>query len=554
MLHRPISIMLLVASCGGPILPVLAQNEPITLAPSTDSIQVQELASLNPNEIGLLDEQHGGLGVTLWAESGLGLVSKALPLLSNQPAWRSLRTLQLRLLESAASMPAGKTSGETLIALRAGKLASMGATEATVALLKRVPTPAMTPILHRLQIDSALLTGDLAAACAQEPAFRVAQNNDNYATELQVLCQYQAGKGSEAALGIDLLRDQKLHDPLFLAAADLLSGLPPARLDRISDASPVAIALASFAKFPLPDGAAATSPAAYLPALAQAPGASPETRLLAAERALALGVTGPELLRQTIDGVPFNPTELAAAGAETGKTAKSRALLYKAALQEVAPASRAELIRRGLSAEPATAPWLYGAMLASLPANPDLTGFAPWAVRALLASGQAQAVLPWLGLLRADALLNAASAVNLAALKPLTRLAGLGDALTAGDLAAWHQARNENVGESTKHGLLLLTLLTALGDTPPEGDWVALLDGAPLITGKVSKSALTTGLLSASAAHRRGEAVLYSLLSLGEQRDVEPGEFASIIISLRSVGLEADARAFALEVALAYGI
>jgi hypothetical protein len=554
MLHRLISIMLLIAMWAGPFLPVSAQNERTPLTPPTDAIQVQELASLNPNEIGLLDEQHGGLGLTLWADSSLGLVSKALPLLPNQPSWRSLRALELRLLESAANMPAGKASAEQLIALRAGKLASMGATETTLALLKMVPNPSMTPILRRLQIDSALLSGDLATACAQEPAFRVAQSNDNYATELQVLCQYQAGKGAEAALGIDLLRDQKLHDPLFLAAADMVGGLPPAKLDRISDASPVAMALANFAKFPLPDAAVSTSPAGYLATLAQAPGASPETRLMAAERAVALGVNGPEPLRRTIEAVAFTPAELATAANETGKTAKSRALLYKAAFEQALPSGRAELIQRGLAAGPATAPWLYGAMLASLPATPEMAGFAPWAVRALLMTGQAEAARPWLGLLRADALLNGPSAMTLATLRPLARLAGLGDALTAGDLAAWRQARNESAGDSAKHGLLLLTLLTALGDTPPENDWVGLLDGAPLITGKISRSALTTGLLSASAGHRRGETVLYGLLSLGDQRDVEPGEFAAIIIALRAVGLEADARAFAVELALAYGI
>ena len=51
-----------------------------------------------------------------------------------------------------------------------------------------------------------------------------------------------------------------------------------------------------------------------------------------------------------------------------------------------------------------------------------------------------------------------------------------------------------------------------------------------------------------------GETALYALLSLGETRDAEPAEFARLIASLNAAGLKNDARALALEIALAYGI
>jgi hypothetical protein len=531
--------------------PPIEQTEPL---PQSGPIQVQELASLNPDEIGLLDEQHGGLGLAMWKDSSLGLVSKALPLLPNQPGWRSLRALEIRLLESAATLPAGKAAGEPMIALRVGKLAGMGVNDGVAALLRLLPSPAMTPILRRLEIDSALLSGDGAGACAQEPALRAGLGNDNYALELQVFCQFLGGRGKEAGLGIDLLRDQKVKDPLFFAAADALSGLPPAKADGMNEATPVALALASLAKLPLPESGFGLAPSAYLPFLARAPGASLESRLAAAERAVAAGTASPELLRQTIEAIPYSPAELLAAANESGKTVKGRALLYRAAASQVLPAARAELIQRAMAADPVMAPLLYGPMLASLPASPDLAGFAPWAVRALLAGGQTEAARSWVGIVRADAILSAGSANAAAALKPLARLAGLADPLSSADLAAWKQARNESAADFTKHSLLLLSLLSALGDTPPENEWLALLDGPAVISGKVSRSALTVGLISASAAKRRAETAMYVLLSLGEQRDVEPAEFAQLVASLRAVGLDADAKALALELALAYGI
>jgi hypothetical protein len=517
-------------------------------------VQVQELASLNPSELGLLDEAHGGLGLALWKDSSYGLVGKMLPLLPNQPGWRALRGLQLRLLESAATLPAGKPAGESLISLRVGKLSAMGATDGVVALIKLLPTPSITPILRRLQIDNALLAGDLDSACAQQSAFRALQSNDNYALELQVFCQFLGGKGNEAGLGIDLLREQKFRDPLFFAAADGLSGLPPGRIEGLTEATPLDLAMIGLAKLPLPESSLASAPAALLPAIARAPGAALDSRLVAAERALAQGTAGPDLFRQIAEQIPFSPSELAAAATESGKSVKGRALLYKAAQQQTLPAGRAELIQRALAADPSLAPLLYGPMLAALPASPDLAGFAPWAIRALLAGGQSDAAKPWLGVLRADALLSAGSANAAAAVKPVARLAGLGDPLTSSDLAAWKQARNEAPGDYAKHSLLLLTLLAALGDMPPENEWLALLDGPPVISGKMARSALSVGLVSAAAGQKRGETALYALLCLGEQRDVEPGQFAQIIAALRAVGLERDARQLALELALAYGL
>jgi len=569
MFLRPMPLLLVVAALAASAFPADAQiplgpaaakpEQPapvpgplgVPFTPPPDKIQVQELATVNPNESGLIDEQHGALGSGMWGGTSLGLIARGLPLLPNQPGWRSLRALELRLLESPASLPNGKQGGEPILALRAGKLAALGAPDAAAQLLSHMPSPQMNPTLRRLQVDSALLAGDTAGACAQEPALHAALPGDNYADEVQVLCQYIAGRNSEAALGVDVLRDQKLKDPAFFAAADALSGLPPGKTDWINQASAVDVAMAILAKLPLPDSAVAGAAPSVLPVLAKAPALSPEAHLAAAERGVALGVLPADQLRQLYEGVAAT-SDGAAAAAESGKTAKSRALLYKAALQQPVPSSRAELIQRALAADPVTAPQVYAPMLADLPATPDLAGFAPWAVRALLAAGRVEAVKPWLGVLRAEGLISGGTAA--AALKPIARLAGLADPLTGPDLAAWRQARNEAPAEATKRTLLLLCLTSALGDPAPEEDWLPLLDGPAIITGKVSRSALAVGLMQAAAAQRRGETALYALLALGEGRDAEPAEFARLVASLNAAGLQADARALAVEIALAYGI
>jgi hypothetical protein len=514
-----------------------------------ERIQVQDLASLNPNEAGLIDEAHGALGPAMWAGSSLALISRGIPLLPSQPGWRALRALEVRLLESPASLPEGKPGSESVVSLRAGKLEAIGAADAAGQLLSRVPGPQLTPTQRRLQVDAFLLSGDYASACAQEPALRSALQSDNYAQQVQVFCQFQANKGNEAGLGIDLLRDQKLKDPAFFAAADALSGLPPAKLDWASGVSPISLAMAVQAKLPLAETAVAAATPGVLPALARDQALAPETRIAAAERALALGLIPADRLRELYEAVPG---DIAAASMETGKTSKSRAILFKAVESQPVPAQRAELIERALAGDPTSAPLVYAPVIAAMQATPDLLTFAPWAVRSLLAAGQTEAVRPWLGVLRAEGLVSGGQAAD--ALKPLARLAGLADPLTAADLAAWRKARSESPSDDVKHTVLLMCLIAGLGDTPPDDDWLPLLDGPAVISGRVSRSALSVGLMEAAAAQRRGETALYALLSLGESRDAEPAEFARLIASLKAAGLGADARALAVELALAYGL
>ena len=324
-----------------------AQLSPPTAAPAQgekppERIQVQDLASLNPNEAGLIDEAHGALGSAIWAGSSLGLITRGLPLLPNQPGWRALRALEIRLLESPASLPEGKQGGESVISLRVGKLEAIGAPEAAAQLLSRVPGPQMTPTQRRLQVDAALLSGDYTGACAQESALRTALQSDNYAQQVQVFCQFLAGRGNEASLGIDLLRDQKLKDPAFFAAADALSGLPPSKLDWANQVAPASLAMAVQAKLPLAETAIGGTAPAILPALVRDEALAPETRIAAAERAVGLGIIAADTLRQLYEAMPG---DVATASGETGKTAKSRALLYKAVESQPVPTQRAELIQ-----------------------------------------------------------------------------------------------------------------------------------------------------------------------------------------------------------------
>jgi len=92
----------------------------------------------------LIDEAHGSLGNGLWSRNLVGLITRAIPMLPNQPGWAQLAGLELRLLESPASLPAGKQDGEPVLALARRQTGRDGRFGRRRALLSHMPNPQMS--------------------------------------------------------------------------------------------------------------------------------------------------------------------------------------------------------------------------------------------------------------------------------------------------------------------------------------------------------------------------------------------------------------------------
>ncbi len=540
--------------------------------PRGERIQVQDLGVLDANATGVLDEGHGGFGTDMWAGTSVGIVQKVLPLLPGPSPWRSLQRLERKLLLTAAAVPSGKASGDSLIKLRADKLWAMGDIDGLNALLKGLPDPAYTPALRRLQIDAALVAGDSATACQQAPALRLQASNDSYPEKLQVFCQFSAGKGNEAGLGVDLLREQKVGDPAFFTAADALAGVAPGKTDGFANPTPLTLAMARLAKLPLPESVAAGNlPPALLRAIATLSSATPEARLAATEKAEAFGVVDTELLRQSYEQVTFTPQELTAPvnAAATDKGVRSRALLFRAALQQTLPTAKVEIIAKalGLAGDGPgyfTAARLYAPQIVALRPAPELASFAIVAARALYAAQRNDAAGQWVGLARGG---DPAVAAAAAGLWPLTHLAAAEapQTLPAGTLGSWRKVRGDLPPAVAQRRLLVCYgLLAALGDKVPADDWLALYDDpipAPAAAqsgpaGGVLRGALWHGLRVATDDLRLGETVLFALATLGDAGlgQADPIDLYRVIAALHLIGLDGDARALAVEAAIANGL
>jgi len=122
-------------------------------------------------------------------------------------------------------------------------------------------------------------------------------------------------------------------------------------------------------------------------------------------------------------------------------------------------------------------------------------------------------------------------------------------------LSGWWQGEVANGGaDRYQRALRLYGLLTALGRDLSVSLWLPIFE-APARDISQASPALLMGLERAAVAGRRGEAVLLSLLLLGDRG---PGlsdtmTLTRIVSALRRVGLLEDARAMALEGLLGTG-
>jgi hypothetical protein len=120
------------------------------------------------------------------------------------------------------------------------------------------------------------------------------------------------------------------------------------------------------------------------------------------------------------------------------------------------------------------------------------------------------------------------------------------------DLVSWWDAIKDHEG-AREQATLLFSLLDALGATVPAELWADLLEGPQRATVALPRPAVWFRLESAAAEGRTGETVLLALLALGEggPAQSDPLTLHHVLANLDAINLTAEARALAIEAALA---
>ncbi len=553
-------------SIGAPTVQTPPAPEADTTTTTSSGIEVGGLGDVTPDYGGTLQEGGGGFPVDLWKGTDRALVERLLPELSPAASSPAMRDLTRRLLLTNAEAPAGKSGGVNLFGARADRLMAMGLSSDAAALLALQPARSADPVSARRRVESSLLAGDVDGACKAVDETRKVASGDAAWQKAQIFCQLRAGQNDQAALGLDLLREQDHDDPAFFTLTDILSGNKSAKLDNLPAPTPLDLAMLHAANMPIPRDAAQSEDAAVLAAIARDTSIDTPLRLAAAEQAAAVGSLPIDQLQLAYASVPYSPGDLGNAIEVSSHDPGpgSRAMLFQAAGVAVQTGLRAHVVDAALDRARRQGGYLLAVQanlqffLPIVPAD-DLSWFAADAGRALYAAGHFEQANAWLNLAQKRAASDPQAAAAVSSLAVYARIAGVGPPLAwdGAAVAKWRQAQatNSPAGDPAAR---LFAIFEGLGE-PIGGSWSLIGQGGTgggAAGAGAPDPALWFNLGDAASKRRIGETVLLALYALGTDGPgaVNPIMLSRSIASLRQIGLDAEARAIAIEAAIAAGV
>lgn len=557
----------------------------VTVAPRPldgAAITVNRLESVDPDAIGLIGESQGGFAQNLWQGAQWSLVRGLMPRIPAGNPSRVLRELAQRLLISQASVPVGKPLTASFVALRVERLLASGDIDNALALLKMTPDERRDEALSRTRIEALFFNNNNSGACN---AIRNAAQDYSglYWSQAQAFCLALSGEHARASLIADLLRERESEiEPLFFAAIEALAGSKSGEVPTLKAPLALHLAMMRAAGIRFPAEIVQTGQASVLRAVALAPNADLDTRLIAAERAHRIGaLSGNEVVRLYL-GIPFTKQELTGpiSAAEETWGPRTRALLVRAAASQTVPLAKAEVLRRA---------WELGrerdgydeiasasvSVVAGIVPAAELIWFARDAARVMFAAGQAEKGLEWYAVAAADAerIDEAREAeADLWPLAVLTRGVIQGRSETDGvdgtegrktvpftieRVRQWFSARRQADPQKARpQAIAFFSLLETGGRQLPPALWQTVLDGPFTATATALNTAWDQRLAAASAAGRTGEAVLLTVVGAGDSADgkLVLSDAVRAIAALRRLGLAAEANRLTVEAALAAGL
>jgi hypothetical protein len=566
------------------------------VAATGSGVQIDSLKKVDPDTAGTLTAEQGGFGADMWRGTDRALVERLLPKLPVNTPSATMRDLMRRMLLSIARVPEGNSEGASLVAIRVRLLADMGDLVAVNTLLNATPGRVTDQELVRIETEARFLANDNARACALAGG-QIRDQNVPYWQKAFIFCQALAGATDKAMLGISVMRESGVKDDVFFALMESLAAKTPTTIASLPDPSPLHLAMARVAKAKLPADVISSNRPGVLRTIAISPNAPLEMRLEAGERAESAGALPVDSLRQLYTSVSFSEQDLAnpLSRAETEGGPMTRALLYHTSLVQTVPTAQAEVVARALAlgrdeGRYASVVRVFMPVLKRIPPSAELLWFAPEAIRALLLNNETIAAEAWFQLMRASALFNKDSGQAIVGLMPIVRLMGSPEAAewNTNQLPGWVDSIK---GRKNAPALpaLLYTLLDALGEPvsaqtweklvtaagrdkvtmPGPALWFRLKEATEAARGRTSDAGRSTAQVGPTATDaatavepspqgrsRLGETVLLALLALGDDgpAGASPLLLREVLISLRATGFDKEARALAVEAALAAGI
>lgn len=521
---------------------------------------VDELPAQDAAGAGILGPAEGGFGRTAWRGARrieVATLLEGLPVSAPSPV---MSDLSRRLLLTIARPPVGEPLDPSLAALRARRLLDLGRADDLVDLFGAGPALRQDEPAARALVESLLLAGRNAEACAELATLLPAHQGDFWQQAL-VFCQAMDGNTPAAQLGLGLLREGGANDPVFVALAEAviedIPALPPN--DRWSlDRAPEPLMMAAFhsAGLPVPGTELIRDPG-RLAAVARNEFNEVDARLAAGERATAAGAMGAEELAALYAGVPLDALSvvelLDLVWDMDGPLA--RAHLVQAANRVGRPETTYRLYDSALSISRADGASLAVilALLEPVEAAPGGEAIATDAARAYYAAGDLDRAWAWHAV-AADAGERAA----LTRLWPLAVLSGALDAPSpagarvayARNLSEWIEAEVAVSGEAgTYSAAMALAAFSALGEPVDRDVWQRIGIDDARESASLPSAGIWWRLPSAAQDGDVGMVVLMSLVAIGDggPARISPALLERVLSAMAATGLDQDARRLARE-------
>jgi len=543
-------------------------NPPVSAAPAATTekssalgvpVESGTLQNIDPDSIGLLTAEGGGLGATMWKDTPRELVDRFLPVLVLPTASPTLNGLAQRFLLTAANVPEGagdKNSSLTIMRIR--KLLMLGdAVDAwNLALLARAGQ--IDDATLRLAAEAALISSVGQEVCEKLPS--IIQNHDNPEWQKSlVTCQLRANDAKAAQLGLEILHTQNIKDDTFFELAEHnIIGSAKSLPRHLTPLKPLDLALLRTINQPLPPELYPHPDAVLIPELLKANTHDDKARLALAERAAARSTISSKDLGAVYRSISFPSDDIANPPPSQEQGPRLRALLYQAASQEKMPPKRfgeVEKFMAGLdgSSFNGAAGQIMAEMIGNVPPSGDYAAYAVTALHVYILAGRPNEALGWLKAARQASTVLPALTDQVRVLWPLVVLSGIeSDSDYTQNFGPWLDAMLKDANPARRGQTAeLLAVFEAAGFAVPKEAWMRITDPPA-----DEKRALPPPLLLIEALHsagtnnQRGPAVLFILaMADGDGDGFSLLPSLEIIRGLRAVGLTADALAFARETA-----
>ncbi len=521
---------------------------------------VEGLQAIDSSSIGLMNEDDKGLGPKMWRGTERSRISRLIDHLPVRTTSPVLQDLLRRVLLTAAIIPSapGQTVKEDLLLRRLQKLYDAGYPDELIQLSQRVQAGSLSMSSQKLVQEAYLLLGQTARAC-KDAIDKVQERTDTFWTKSQLICRSLDGQHERVEMGAILLEEGGETDSVFFDLLAIMAG-EKIKLD-LGDGKFSAhhMALARATKTEIALQKLRASGPGFFRAATQVGEYDDAYRLAAGWQGAEFGVVllaslEPLLMNEKLVQDFKGPFLLGdyqfaktSTNAETKKAALENLVMQLSESNSVFPmVSHLSKEISGLQPDSKQTTFLYAPARLFL-ALEKLETASEWgrqARKAVLAGN-------------IESISNAQAAVG--RLDPLLLIAGA-SGVKKWDARMFLRWRRAHGGlsdeERAAKGNILLSLLDSVGVSVPMSHWQQLADQGSFSLAKGLSPAMIRSLLDAAANGRVGETVSLVLTGLGEGalKELDASSLLVAIGALRQIGLEREARALALEIAIVHNL